>query len=310
MADLRRQYHAKNPFTTQSNTQDIQNELDKLLGDAYDCRHISSLKNDFLEACYQRLDPDQSWEELVRTHEDYNASWTSKKKRLATALRMLITNQIGWPLHVGLAGFKRKYLAGILAAIEASDNGISRNDDHAPVTLPPDFDLDLLSTDPPERTRPEPPFSIELPFSESIKADATSYLKERHIDPTSDDHHVVYVIDCTPDPENERNTITYARRFAQAKHLGGEALTEKEEAALALNESRGILYVGYSHEFPHRMERHYHGVSRGSAVFINLHKPERLLELNEYESDGRARDAEVQRYDELKRKTDWYVYQA
>lgn len=310
MADLRQEYHEKKPNGTQSYTQDIQNALDDLLGESYDAANETSLKNPFLKACFNRIAPNQSWEELVKTHENYDASWETKtKKKLATALRMLLTEQIGWPEDKGIPGFKRKYLAAILIAIKASDQGISRTEEHVQITLDPEFDHQLLSEEVPERTCPELDFPTLLTFSNTIKSDATAFLEKREIDPTSNNHHVVYVIDCAPDPNNEGSRITSIRQDAQAKSKTGASLSEREAAAEFLNESKGILYVGYSHEFPKRMARHHHGKSSGSANFLNLYKPKRLLELTEYSSEDEARRRERMRADELRRQTDCYVYQ-
>lgn len=309
MADLREEYHDKNPNGTQNNTQDIQNELDELIGDAYDVANETSLKNPFLEACFNRIEPNQGWKGLVKTHGNYDGSWRPQKKR-ATALRMLMTEQIGWPDDEGLLGFKRKYLAGILIAIKASDRGIGRSEDHVQVTLDPDFDLDLFSEELPKRTYPELDFPTLMTFSDPIELEASSVLKDQNIDPSTKNHHVVYVIDCTPDADNERSAISSIRKDAQAKKRSGKALNEREAAAEFLNESKGILYVGYSHEFPNRMSRHYEGKSSGSADFVNLYKPKRLFEVTDYPSEPEARKMERIRADQLRRETDYYVYQA
>lgn len=306
MADLRQQYHDYNPRSTE--TRDILKELDSLIGDRYNVINETSLKNDFLVACFERIDPNQSWEDLVKTHENYDQSWTPKKKR-ATALRQLMTKQIGWPEDKGLLGFKRKYLAGILLAIKASDEGISQSEDHTTVTLQPDFNLELLAKELPERTLPELDFPTLLTFSNTVEPDATALLQERGIEPTSNSHHVVYVIDCTPEAENERAAISSIRQDAQAKSSSGNALSDREAAAVFLNESKGILYVGYSHEFPRRMKRHHQGKASGAADFINLYKPRRLLEVTAYDSEGEARNRERIRANELRRETDCYVYQ-
>jgi len=309
MADLRQEYHAKTPFGTKSQTQDIQNDIDELIGDSYDVATETSLKNPFLEACFDRIDPNQNWEELVKTHENYDDSWGPQKKR-ATALRMLMTEQIGWPENKGLLGFQREYLAGILLAIEASDQGISRSDNHVKVTLEPDFELDLLSEELPERTCPELDFPTLMTFSDTVKSNASSLLKDRGIDPTSGNHHVVYVINCTPDANDEASSIISTRKDAQAKKKSGKALNEREAAAEFLNESKCILYVGYSHEFPNRMRRHYEGKSSGSADFTSLYKPKRLLKVTDHPSEEEAKKIERNRADKLRRETDCYVYQA
>ncbi|WP_424005640.1 GIY-YIG nuclease family protein (plasmid) [Haloarcula salina] len=307
MADLRQEYHDKNPNGAQSHTQDIQNELDGLI--EYDVANETSLKNPFLEACFNRIGHSQSWEELVRTHESYNDSWKPQRKR-ATALRMLMTEQVGWPSDEGLLGFKRKYLAGILVAIKASDRGITRSEDHVQITLDPTFDLTHYSDDLPNRTHPELDLPTLMTFSDTVESDAFAVLKEQSIDPSANNHHVVYVIDCTPDADTERSAITSIREDAQAKKKSGQKLTEREAAADFLNESKCILYVGYSHEFPSRMSRHYQGKSSGSADFVNLYKPKRLMEVTDYPSESDAKKMEQIRAEQLRRETDCYVYQA
>lgn len=305
MADLRQQYRDfQDEYPSEA---DVLDELDDLISD-YDVRNETSLKDPFLVKCFERIDPDQDWQELVRTAENYENWWETKKRR-ATALRMLMTLQIGWPEHKGLLEFEWEYLIAILFAIKASDSGINQSEDHAPVTYPPDLDLELLTRELPERTVPDLDFPTLLTFSIEIEDDAESFLEERGIDPKNNDHHVVYVIDCTPDAEPERSAITSIRHYAQALHIGGKPLNRREAAAMVLNESQSILYVGYSHEFPQRMNRHFKGKATGAANFTNLYKPKRLLEVTDYDSDNEAESEEQIRASELQRQIDWVVYQ-
>ncbi|KAB1193476.1 hypothetical protein GJR96_08470 [Haloferax sp. MBLA0076] len=305
MADLREEYHT---FQKEHpDESDVLKELDDLISD-YDVRHETSLKDPFLTACFERIDPERNWEELVRDAENYE-NWWGKKKRRATALRMLMTLQIGWPEHKGLLEFDWKYLIGILYAIKASDDGVDQSEDHVPVTYPPDLDLELLERDLPERTVPNCDIPTILTFSPDIKNNAVESLAERSINPEANNHHVVYVIDCTPETEPERSAITSIRHYAQALRIGGKPLNDREAAAVLLNESQGLLYVGYSHEFPKRMNRHFKGKATGGANFMNLYKPKRLLDIDDYPSDEIAESEEIDRASELKRQTEWFVYQ-
>jgi len=306
MTDLRQQYF---DFQREySNKEAVLTELDHLIS-CYDVAdETSSLEDPFLVACFERIDPNRSWSEFVKTAEKYENWWGSKKRR-ATSLRMLMTLQIGWPEHKGLLSFNWKYLVGILFAIKASDSGINQSEHHAPVTYPPDLDLDLLKRKLPNRTVPELDYPTLLTFSIDIKQDAEEFLEERDIDSTKKNHHVVYVLDCTPEVEPERSSINSIRHYSQALHLGDKPLTRREAAAEVLNESGSLLYVGSTHEFPKRMQRHFKGKAAGGAEFINLYKPKRLIELSEYGSDNKAKTEEQLRYSELSRQTDWFVDQ-
>jgi predicted GIY-YIG superfamily endonuclease len=305
MVDLRQEYNELQSEYPDKAT--VLEELDDLISD-YDVRHETSLKDPFLIACFERIDPERNWEELVRTAEDYENWWGTKKRR-ATALRLLMTLQIGWPEHKGLLDFEWKYLVGILFAIKASDSGINQSRDHAPVTYPPDLDLELLTRDLPERTVPDLDFPTLLTFSIDIEHKAEKFLENCGIDSKNNNHHVVYIIDCTPEVNPERSAITSIRHYAQALHIGGKPLNKREAAAMVLNESQSLLYVGSSHEFPKRMKRHFKGKAAGAANFINLYKPKRLLETTNYSSDNIAESEEQIRASELQRQINWLVYQ-
>ena len=305
MADLRQAYDEFQQAYSDETA--VLKELDGLI-DTYDVRHETSLKDPFLVACFERIDPERNWRAFVKTAEDYENWWGAKKRR-ATALRMLLTLQIGWPEHKGLLAFEWKYLVGILFAINASDSGIDRSDDHAPVTYPPDLDLDPLEQELPPRAVLRLNFPTLLSFSPEVENEAESLLTERDINPETNQHHVVYVIDCTPEVEPERSAISSIRRYALALYLGDKPLNRREAAAMMLNESQSLLYVGYSHEFPRRMKRHFKGKAAGSANFTNLFKPKRLLEVTDYESDSIAESEEYTRASELQRQADCFVYQ-
>lgn len=304
MADFRQCYHDYEPRS--DDVDDVLKELDDLLDGAYDAATETSLKKRFLTACFEAIDTDQRWQDLVRTAPRYHESWGAQKKR-ATALRQLMTQQIGWPVHKGLLEFDRQYLVGILLAVKASCEGVSRTEVHAPVTLPPDVNLELLSRELPDRTRPESHLPTLLSFSDTIRTDAKGYLNRTGIN--TENHNVVYVIDCTPDSDNEQSAIPFVRRYAQALKDSGNWLSDSEAAAMMLSESGGLLYVGYSQNFPKRMEQHHRGVASGGANFLNLYKPERLLEVTEYGSKSRAKEEEPIRANELQRQTNWFVYQ-
>lgn len=305
MADLRQEYQ---DFQKKySDEAAVLEELDRLISD-YNVSNETSLKDPFLVACFERIDAKRDWKEFIRTAEGYESWWGSKKRR-AIALRMLMTLQIGWSEHKGLLKFEWEYLVSILFTIKASDSGINQSTDHVPVTYPPDLDVELLTQELPERTVPDLNCSSLLTFSIEVKNKAEKLLSNRGIDPTKNNHHVVYVIDCTPDVAPERSAITSIRHYAQALYSGGKPLNKREAAAMILNESQSLLYVGYSHEFPRRMERHFKGKAAGSANFTSLYKPKRLLDVTDYLSDKVAESNEQLRASELQRQTDWFVYQ-
>ncbi|QSW97650.1 GIY-YIG nuclease family protein [Haloterrigena alkaliphila] len=307
MADFREEYYDFNPHFTEID--DVLEELDALLGDRYDCSYETSLKDEFLIACFERIDPTQDWRTLVKTKETYDDSWNAKKKR-ATALHMLMTKQIGWPLHKALLDFERKYIVGIILTIKASDQGIRRHYDHVPTTLPPDIDPSDLENELPERTVPDQPFPTLCRFSRTIESDTAALLKERGINPAPGNHHIVYVVDCTPAPDAERKAITAIRRYTQAKHINGyQPADERESAAVFLNESKGLFYVGRSDQFPQRMQQHYEGRASGGARFTNLYKPRRLLEVTDFETRAEAETDEQRRAYRLQMKTERYVSQ-
>lgn len=306
MADLRREY---DEFKDRYSSKDaVLENLDEII-ETYDVSSETSLKVPFLTACFDYIAPNREWQNLVEAREDY-ADWWNPQKAAATALKMVMNRQTGWPIHKALLDFEWKYLVGIFFAVKMRQEEVSWSEDHFPHTLPPGLDKELYYTELEARRPPELEFSTLFSFSDTVKNDATALLDQRDIDSRHGEHHLVYLIDCTPPLEDEREEVTDIRQYVQAKQLGNYPISNRrEEAALWLNESKPLIYVGSTHEFPARMRKHFRGKSSGAAEFLNLYKPQQLLDLDEHDSDPEAESAEVTKASMLRLKTDCFVFQ-
>lgn len=295
MADFREQLQTLSSRTTR----DLEDELRRLLDRRHESTVRGSLNNDFKEACFTRIAPDTDPEDYLRDWPNYNDSW-GPGKSLATALRMLLTDQIGLPVYAVLDGYKKQVLAEIIIGIRAADNGIKRAANaHVPVTLPPDIPLPV--EDPPSRTRQ----------SDSREANLTSLSNVSDMLPPSQeppDKYAVYVLDCTPPVKEERDALYQLRRDAWAKAEYGYRLNPKERSAQALNRGERVLYIGQTNDVVDRMERHRDGASAGSARFTNLFYPKGVIEVSWHSSEDEAKAYEQQRTTELTVSGESFAY--
>lgn len=200
--------------------QDLEEDLipavDDELGGKYDCKTLTNLEVEFMRACFNRIAPDLKSQEYVRNWMNYTDAWKSKTQRSeATALRMLLTAQIGYPIYKRFVGLTEEVIAGILLAIRESDRGTARDGNHITITIPGCFDPPF--EDPLPRTHiPDTQYSPILEFTGNIQKKCQSLLSQQDIDP--DDYYVVYVLDVTPSlEEGEQDVFWSLRRDAHLR---------------------------------------------------------------------------------------------
>jgi len=279
----------------------LESELRNLLPEQHESAVRGSFNNELKQACFKRIAPEEDPFEYVRQWPNYNDSWKSKKgKSLATALRMLLTEQIGLPRYEVLDGYKKQVLAEIIVGIHASDEGALRDfDRHVPATLPPGVSVPL--EDPPDRDE-----STVAGFEDLTNLSAFRELvSESELE---SNRFAVYVLDCTPPVEDERKALWQLRRDSWAKANNGYSLGPKEEAAQALNKGEKVLYIGQTSDLEDRMERHRIGASAGSARFTNFFYPEGIVEVSWHDSEKEAKDFERERASELLIPGESYAY--
>jgi len=269
------------------NKDDLKRILSHELDEAYSPNITGSLRNDFMSACFEKIEPDQEPFEKVKSHENYAPSW-SKKKQLATALRMLLTERVGHPEHDGITSLNKNVLAEIIVAIR-DDGG----------TTLAQKNESSHSIDTPDRNPP-----VESDFQESFPAenfdsyDLYTWIVERRS--TDDGEHAVYVLDCTPPlGKNEDFRVKSLRREAHQKSDSGQTLSKLEQAAEALNRGERLFYVGYASDVPNRIRQHVSGADSGGAKFTNMFSPQALVEVTWYQTESTARTQEPQRAEEL-----------
>lgn len=90
------------------------------LGSSYDREITSSLRNDFMRACFLRIAPDENPSDRVKDHPNYSSTWEDKRS-LATALRMLLTERVDHPEFDGITSLTKTLLAEIIVAIRESE---------------------------------------------------------------------------------------------------------------------------------------------------------------------------------------------
>lgn len=295
MADFREDLRA----LTSKSTQDLEDELRRFLNDRHESTVCGSLNNDFKEACFNRIAPDNKPEDYLRDWPNYTDSW-GPGKSLATALRMLLTEQIGLPVYAVLDGYKKRVLAEIILGIRAADNGVERMADaHVPVTLPPDIPVPV--EEPPSRARQISNREAKLTSLSNVSGMLSD-------SPEISDEYAVYVLECTPPVDEERDALYQLRRDAWAKAEHGYRFNPKERAAQALNHGEQVLYIGQTNDVVDRMERHRAGASAGSARFTNLFFPNGVIEVTWHSSEAEAKAYEQQRATELTVSGESFAY--
>lgn len=295
MADLRTEY---NELLKESKSA-LEGELQELLPRKYRDRLTGNPNAGLLEGAFMRIAPEEDPYEFVKSWHNYDSSW-NKGKSAATALRMLLTEQIGLPKYAVISGYTKPTLSKIILGIQAADEGIARGENlHVPVTLPEDIEPPL----------PDPP---ELPSASAEYSDTIIPLNDMksiistHGNPSR--KWAVYVLDCTPSNFREREAMWEFRRDSLAKHEAGHNLRGKEQYAQALNEGERIYYVGQTKDIVDRMNRHYEGSASGGGQFTNFFKPRGVFDIEWYDSEANARDAEANRADELEQPGESRAY--
>lgn len=271
------------------------------LSEVYSREITNSLRNDFMEACCRRIDPDGNPYERVRAHENYSPSW-STKRQLATALRMLLTERVDRPIQESITTLDKSVLAEIIVAIRVAKGDISIESE--PASSESESVADFLSI---REERPERRFEDILP-AESISGYELYRWITQYRSPT-DGEHGVYVLDCTPPVgEEESSRMKALRQQAHRKSKAEKSLSKIEQAAEAANNGQRIYYVGYAADVPIRVRQHIGGASSGGAKFTNIFKPQALVDVSWYQKESVARKNEHRRSEELTILDQSYAY--
>jgi hypothetical protein len=168
-------------------------ELKRILGDELGSNYIQpvtgSLRNDFMLACYRRLDTGDHPKERLQSHENYTPAW-KQKKRLATALRMVLTERVGHPEHKGITSLDKAVLAELIVGIRMCGDELEASTESG--------DEDPASDNVEVPREPPVPCHFEgtLPAEEFDSYALYDWVVNRRSQ--TDGEHGVYVLDCTP----------------------------------------------------------------------------------------------------------------
>ena len=276
--------------------------LSSELGSVYNRQITESLRNDFMFACYNQIKPKRNPLKQVESHENYSPSW-KKKRSLATALRMTLTENVGHPREQGITSLNKRVLAELIVAIRVSNEDRTK----ATTKVPESNDSGQKGMAPSRNTPTETPFDNVLLFEQVDGYELYEWISANRT-PSSGEHGV-YVLDCTPPVgDAERSRMKELRRKAYEKSSNGEQLTKIERAAQAANDNQRIYYVGYASDVPIRVRQHAGGRSAGGATFTNMFKPQALVEATWYETESLARKNEANRAEELTVPNKSYAY--
>jgi len=158
--------------------------LSNELGDTYSEPVPENLINSFLRAAFERIHPNADPLSVAQSHEDFDDSWRPKR-RLATALRMLLADYGVRRPGTPLMSLDRDTLAQLIVAIRLQDEGVSPSEDEREVTVPPE--------------RPQPAgseFSNRLSLADVDQKQIQDWVENRTS--LGNANYAVYVLDCTP----------------------------------------------------------------------------------------------------------------
>ncbi|WP_143420580.1 GIY-YIG nuclease family protein [Halorubrum sp. Ib24] len=266
---------------------DLKELLSEELGESYNGEITNSLRNDFMRACWDQLNVDKSPFVKVQTHENYSSSW-SKKKQLATVLRMELTEQVGRPEHAGITSLNKQVLAELITAIQQGSSDTETQSECAREASGPP----VRDSVPPQR------FEDRLPAEKFYQYALYEWILSHRSE--TDGEHGVYVLDCTPPVSGEEDfRVQSLRTEVWEKVDAGNRLSKLERAADALNNSERLYYVGYASDVPKRIREHVGGAASGGAKFTNMFVPQALVDVTWFDMESNAREYEPRRADEL-----------
>lgn len=262
-----------------------------------------SLRSDFLLACYEQIDDQQSPFERVTDHRNYTQD-RPKKWQLATSLRMLLTERVGRPASDGITSLNKQFLAEVVVAIRTAGEPVP-DSTHADASVDPEESI--RHDPPPERTPPaDSHFEDGVALDSQSEATLEKWVADR-VDESAASHFV-YVLDCTPPVEGENWRRRLLRRDAARKRQQESRLSDVDRAALAVTAGSRVYYVGRTGDVVGRISRHLGGADAGGAEFLNAFPPRRIVDVDCYPTKEAALGAEARRSEELNRRDGVFSY--
>jgi predicted GIY-YIG superfamily endonuclease len=294
---------------------DFRQEIDRLQDENTKAELIDALAerlgerttsvNPLTMAMFAELRPGTRPVAYARKMEGYSED-TSRVATNAIALKVLLHEQVGRPLHEPVETLVKQDFAECIAAVDAFHDGYDQGMGlHTPTTLP--LDVDGFVDDPPDRSRTPPsPFDIVA----NLGATAGTAPVETQSD-VSDAPYYVYVLDCTPSIEDEPTKISDRRRAVQTNIEAGMSLSElepKEQATHALNHCKRVYYVGSTNDVTKRVEEHLSGTDKSGVNFTNTLPPRALVKVQTCDSRTHATSLEGELAREIAEREELFAY--
>jgi len=256
--------------------------------DTYEPKDLKYVSN-LCELTFREIDVDKDPQAYVEERFGDISGWGDTRTS-ATALRVLLTEQIGRPVYERISNVSKAEWADAIVAID--DGYVESGDEsHVPISLPEGTEEHL--TDPPNRE--ESPAQSKSDISDF--SDFESWVAENQ---PPDRSHAAYVVDCTPSIDDESPAIHELRKHTYALTQAGVELTKKTlgydetkyRAARAANRCDRIYYIGETNDLVDRMSQHRAGADVGGSGFTNLVTPNYIIDICWCESKSDAKDLE------------------
>lgn len=265
--------------------------------------------NPVTQAIFDRIVPDHQPVEFARRAAGYSDDLKPVQKN-ATALKILLHEQVGRPLHDRVLNLTKRDFAECIVAVDAYESGYERGfNTHVPTTLPRSMD-GFVSEVPARSKTPPSPFEtgIELvgDFEDQLVQWADQQLS------ATDPAYFVYTLDCTPPIGGDENPkIRELRRAVKTHIVAGtdiEALHPGEQAAHALNQNNRIYYVGSTNDLVQRIQQHVTGTAESGVDFTTIMPPRSLVSVAGTRSRTEAETMEGEQAIKLNRRENLFAY--
>lgn len=244
---------------------------------------------------FDRIAPSHRLVDMGKKNRDVEAN--------AIALKVLLHEQIGRPLHRIVGRPTVNDYAQCVTAVYAYDNGVEQQAGaHVPTSLP--REIDELVDEPPARTHiPSPPFDPITDLNTGWIQRLDEWKSEHR--EVAESPYFVYELDCTPGlGDDEDDNVRLHRRVVKTKIKHGDTysnLEGVEQAAYKLSRNNRIFYVGVieslGKDVQERVEEHIRGIKASGVKFTTYYPPQQLVDVHGCQTVDEARKLEGKRRD-------------
>ncbi|MCY4729968.1 GIY-YIG nuclease family protein [Natronomonas gomsonensis] len=265
--------------------------------------------NPLCEVMFRELAPEHTPIDYASRSEEFSDDLDPVGKR-SLGLAILLHERIGHPPHDMWGGTitNRLYAKCIVAFDANTDQEVVQQENHVPTDLPEEVDS---SPDIPHRSGVIEPDVVPIAnFDDRCEQVLRDWLDQNS--DLADSESFVYVLNCTPPKGHEEPAkVTHKRSMAKAKLIADQALDSLDpvdQAAIALNQNKSLIYVGKADDLLRRMKAHNAGSGHHGIKFTHVYRPRSILKIHGCSSSEEAERLEGELARELNSGDKAFVY--